>query len=87
MKTHSENYAGYMLGQTVEQYCSDQIMPMGSEIDHLGLSALKDVLLCPAYIALEVMYLDRSAGDEVNLHRFDPIGGYTAATMRLLYRP
>lgn len=62
-------------------------MPMKSEIDHIGLSALKDVLLSPAFLALEVSYLDRSYGDEVNLHRFDPINGYTAATVRLLYRP
>jgi len=87
MKTHPENYIGYMIGQTVDQYCDVHIMPMGAEIDHLGLSALKDVLLGPASIALEVMYLDRSEGNEVNFHRFDPINGYTAATVRLLYRP
>ena len=87
MKTHPENYTGWLIGQTVEKYCDDQVMPMGSEIDNIGLSALKDVLLSPAQIALEVMYLDRSAGDEVNLHRFDPISGYTCATVRLLYRP
>jgi ubiquitin thioesterase protein OTUB1 len=87
MKTHPENYLGYMLGQTVSQYCEEQILPTGAEIDHLGLSALKDVLLSPAGIALEVMYLDRSEGTEVNLHRFDPISGYTAATVRVLYRP
>lgn len=87
MKTHQENYAGYMIGQTVDQYCDAHIMPMDSEIEHLGLSALKDVMLSPASFALEVMYLDRSVGDEVNLHRFDPISGYTAATVRLLYRP
>lgn len=76
-----------MIGQTVDQYCEAQIMPVKAEIEHLGLSALKDVLLSPASLALEVMYLDRSIGDEVNLHRFDPISGYTAATVRLLYRP
>lgn len=87
MKTHPENYAGYMIGQTVDQYCDEHIMPMDGEIDHLGLSALKDVILSPASLALEVTYLDRSVGEEVNLHRFDPISGYTASTVRLLYRP
>lgn len=87
MKTHLENYTGWMIGQTIDQYCDESIMPMKSEIDHIGLSALKDVLLSPAFLALEVSYLDRSYGDEVNLHRFDPINGYTAATVRLLYRP
>jgi hypothetical protein len=46
MKTHPENYAGYMIGQTVDQYCDEHIMPMDSEIDHLGLSALKDPEPC-----------------------------------------
>lgn len=87
MKTHPENYAGYMIGQTVDQYCDEHVMPMDSEIDHLGLSALKDVILSPASLALEVTYLDRSQGDEVNLHRFDPVSGFTASTVRLLYRP
>ncbi|KAM0718317.1 hypothetical protein Q7P37_006649 [Cladosporium fusiforme] len=87
MKTHPENYTGWLIGQTVDQYCDEQVMPMKSEIENVGLSALKDVLLDPASLALEVMYLDRSIGDEVNLHRFDPISGYTAATVRLLYRP
>lgn len=87
MKTHSDDYTSYMVGQTVDQYCNESIMPMKSEIDNLGLSALKDVLLNPASLALEVMYLDRSAGEEVNHYRFDPISGYTAATVRLLYRP
>jgi ubiquitin thioesterase protein OTUB1 len=55
MKTHPENYAGYMIGQTVDQYCDEHIMPMDSEIDHLGLSALKDVILSPASLALEAL--------------------------------
>jgi len=64
-------------------------MPTSSEIDNVSLSALKDVFLSPAGIALEVHYLDRTEGSEVNMHRFDPVnpGGYTIGTIRLLYRP
>lgn len=89
MKTRDADYAPWLLGQTVDQYCQDQILPVLAEIEHVGLSALKDVLLGPAAISLEVMYLDRSEGDQVTMHRFDPVtnGGYTIGTVRLLYRP
>ena len=88
MKTRDE-YAPWLLGQTVEQYCKNQIEPMAAEIDHVGLVALKDALLSPAGISLEVLYLDRSEGSEVTMHRFDPVtnGGYTIGSVRLLYRP
>lgn len=62
-------------------------MPIGSEIENVGLSALKDVCLSPAGITLEVLYLDRSEGDEVNMHRFSPVSGFDIGTIRLLYRP
>lgn len=63
-----------------------------SEIDHVGLNALFEVLLKQAGIALEVMYLDRSAGTELVPHRFDAADAsgmplHNAPTVRLLYRP
>ncbi|KAK4495406.1 hypothetical protein PRZ48_013737 [Zasmidium cellare] len=89
MKTHDENYAPWLLGQTVDQYCNQSVLPMAAEIDHVGLVALKDALLSPAGMSLEVLYLDRSEGSEVTMHRFDPVnaGGYTIGSVRLLYRP
>ncbi|KXT00572.1 hypothetical protein AC578_5219 [Pseudocercospora eumusae] len=89
MTTREADYAPWLLGQTVDQYCKDQILPVAAEIEHVGLSALKDAFLAPAAISLEVLYLDRSEGDQVTMHRFDPVtnGGYTLGTVRLLYRP
>ena len=92
MKTHDAEYAPWLLGQTVDQYCDASILPVGAEIDHVGLTALKDVLLSPAGIALEVLYLDRSEGQEVTMHRFDPVNvvntnGPVLGSVRLLYRP
>lgn len=90
MKQNHGDYAPWLLGQTVENYCDMSVMPIGSEIENVSLSALKDVLLSPAGIALEVLYLDRSDASEVNMHRFDPVnpvGGATIGTIRLLYRP
>lgn len=89
MKTRPQDYAPWLLGQTVEDYCNASVMPLGAEIDNVGLSALKDAFLSPAGITLEVLYLDRSEGSEVNMHRFDPVNhnGLDVGTIRLLYRP
>jgi len=89
MKTRQADYAPWLLGQTVSDYCDQSVMPTTSEIDNVSLSALKDVLLSPAGISLEILYLDRSEGDEVTLHRFDPVNynGVRIGSIRLLYRP
>lgn len=89
MKTHPQEYAPWILGQSVDEFCNETIMPFTKEIENVGLSALKDVCLSPAGITLEVIYLDRSEGDEVNMHRFSPnnTGGFDFGTIRLLYRP
>ncbi|KAK3104240.1 hypothetical protein LTR53_018629, partial [Teratosphaeriaceae sp. CCFEE 6253] len=90
MKTRPADYAPWLLGKTVDAYCEESVMPIGTEIENVSLSALKDVLLSPAGIALEILYLDRTEGGEVNMHRFDPVsyhGGITIGTIRLLYRP
>lgn len=89
MKTHDADYAPYLIDDTIDQYCEAKIMPIGAEIDHVGLAALKDVFLSPAGLTFEVLYLDRSEGSEVTMHRFDPPGrnGYSIGSVRLLYRP
>jgi ubiquitin thioesterase protein OTUB1 len=56
------------------------------------MSALVDVLVKPAGIAVEILYLDRTPGEEVNTYRFDPVDHNneqlpTPPTFRLLYRP
>jgi ubiquitin thioesterase protein OTUB1 len=89
MKTHHADYAPWVMGSSIEEYCNSSILPISSELENVSLSALKDVILSPAGITLEVLYLDRSQGSEVNMHRFSPVnhGGYDIGTIRLLYRP
>jgi ubiquitin thioesterase protein OTUB1 len=89
MKMHSQEYAPWLLeGQTVDSYINQHINPMGSELEGLSVTVLKDVLLSHAGITLEILYLDRSEGDAANLHRFSPaVMGYEVGTIRLLYRP
>lgn len=75
-----------MLPYSVDEYCAQFITAHQPEIDHPGVSALADVLLKPAGIGLDIIYLDRSTGSEVNAHDFAPnLNGF--ATIRLLYRP
>lgn len=86
IKTHSEDFAPYLLGTTVNGYCDANIMPLDSEIEDVSLTALRTVLLAPAGIALEIAYLDLSDATEANTHQFDPLG-QSIGTIRLLYRP
>ena len=61
-------------------------MPHGSEINDIGITALTDVLFKPAGIQLEIIYLDRSVGEEANVHHYGTMVP-TLSTIRLLYRP
>ncbi|KAI9703214.1 MAG: hypothetical protein M1836_007779 [Candelina mexicana] len=93
MRTHAEAYQPFVIDQTVEQYCASEIEPYQVEIEHLGMKALIDALIKPAGFAVEILYLDRTASEEVNSHRFEPdlspgAPAYSdAPTVRLLYRP
>ncbi|KIW13004.1 hypothetical protein PV08_08191 [Exophiala spinifera] len=85
MKIHSERYAPFMV-MPVSEYCNSRIEPSHQEIEHIGLQALNDAVIAPAYIGLEVLYLDRSAGDEVTPHRFVE-DSQNWSSIRLIYRP
>lgn len=92
MKTHAETYQPFII-DTVAEYCATQIEPYLIEIEHVGMDALIDVLVKPAGFAVEISYLDRSAGAEVNSHRFEASAADgtpmypDAPTIYLLYRP
>jgi ubiquitin thioesterase protein OTUB1 len=61
------------------------------EIENVSMSALAAVLIQPAGLALEILYLDRSLGEEVNTYFFgapeNVIEATERPTFRLLYRP
>ena len=92
MRSRPDTYQPFILDGTVEQYCASQIEPYQVEIEHVGMNALIDVVVRPAGFAIEIVYLDRSAGSEVNEHRFEPSRIIDSASvepvpLRLLYRP
>jgi ubiquitin thioesterase protein OTUB1 len=76
----------------VDGYCKEWLEAPNQEIDHLGIMLLIDVLLKPVGFAVEIIYLDRSAGSQVNSHMFqDEEDGVPtnpgSPIIHLLYRP
>ena len=80
-------------GLEVDNYSKNTTEPAKTEIEHLGMTVLIDVLLKPVGIAVEIVYLDQSKGTDVNSHIIQakdesgtPI--YAGApVVHLLYRP
>jgi ubiquitin thioesterase protein OTUB1 len=85
MQLQSDRYEAF-LEMPVQQYCLTRIDPANQEIDHIGLQALTDAVIAPAYIGVEVSYLDRSTGNEVTPHPFT-LNSQDWPTIRLIYRP
>lgn len=91
MRNRREAYSAY-LDTTIEEYCSSSVEPFWVELDHAGVQALIDCLVNPAGLRVEISYLDRSSGAEVNVHAFDSEALISTSerprsTMSLLYRP
>lgn len=85
LKGHRDEYGGFIdIG--IDQYVQTVIDPIDREIDQMGVVLLVEVLLKPVGFTLEIAYLDRSPGDQVNTHRF-PDNNSGGPFMHLLYRP
>jgi len=93
MRRNPDAYEPYMVDYTIDQYCAAKIDPFEVEIEHMGIQALFDAVIRPAGIIIEVLYLDRSPGEEMNTISFPDPGGHLPShyldipTIRLLYRP
>lgn len=57
-------------GIGVEGYCKEVVERPDCEIEQLGVMLLVNVLLKPVGFVLEIAYLDRSPGSQVNVYRF-----------------
>lgn len=92
LKTNEAEYAAFIADDAgVQGYCRD-IELVDREIEHIGVDALTNVLLKPANLVLEVAYLDRTPGSDVNRYRFPgEANTQDAATLGpiiyLLFRP
>lgn len=93
LKANASTYDPFVPdGDNIISYCSQTIELPNREIEHLGIVALVNVLLTPVDFVLEIAYLDRSPGSQVNHHRFaDETGAKEASlagpVIHLLYRP
>ncbi|KAK1724274.1 peptidase C65 Otubain-domain-containing protein [Colletotrichum acutatum] len=92
LKGNVDLYEPFIPAETgIIGYCAEIERP-NREIDHLGIILLVQVLLKPINFVLEIAYLDRSPGNQVNIYRFpDEANGQDPATLGpiiyLLYRP
>jgi ubiquitin thioesterase protein OTUB1 len=66
VQTHAEDYRHFVPFSDVKAYCANNIEPAQCEADNIGVAALADALVKPAGFGLEVWYLDRSPGEEIN---------------------
>ncbi|EHK17338.1 uncharacterized protein TRIVIDRAFT_161914, partial [Trichoderma virens Gv29-8] len=76
----------------IANYCSQAIDIVNREIEHLGIIGLANLLLKPIDFVLEIAYLDRSPGSQVNRYRFPEEANQQdttslGPTIYLLYRP
>lgn len=85
MQLRADDYEPF-LEMTVAEYRVARIDPTNQEIDQIGLQVLTDAVINAAGFALEVLYLDRSMGEEVTPHQFVQLSN-GKPTIRLLYRP
>ncbi|KAJ0159571.1 Ubiquitin thioesterase OTUB1 [Colletotrichum tanaceti] len=92
LKGNPESYEPFIPAETgIAGYCGELERP-NREIEHLGIALLAQVLLKPVNFVLEIAYLDRTPGNQVNIYRFpDEANGQDPANLGpiiyLLYRP
>jgi ubiquitin thioesterase protein OTUB1 len=87
MRANPSRFEPYIPGMTsIDAYCKEVLEPVNTEIEHLGMTALIDVLLEPIGLAAKINYLDRSPGTKVNHYTFGPKTD-RRSIIHLLYRP
>ncbi len=93
LKAHPDQYDPFVPdGQGIQSYCSQSVELPDREIEQLGIMALYNCLLKPLDFVLEIAYLDRSPGAQVNTYRFpEEANGKDISALgpmiHLLYRP
>lgn len=92
LKGNADVYEPFISGETGLAGYAAEIERPNREIEHLGIMLLVEVLLKPVNFVLEIAYLDRSAGNQVNTYRFpNEANGQDPASLGpiiyLLYRP
>jgi len=93
IQSHRNDFEPFLFNTDLKTYCSHNIEAANCEIDNIAVVALAEAIVKPAGFGLQVMYLDRSPGEEINNTYCaeptsqDGIPLQNPPTMRLLYRP
>ena len=85
IQSNPEMFANYV-SEPLDQYCRNSIEPQTQEIDYPGLAALAQGVIGPGGINFDVLYLDRSSGDQVTTHHVRE-GNDSNPLIEVLYRP
>ncbi|EGE00523.1 ubiquitin thiolesterase [Trichophyton tonsurans CBS 112818] len=85
-RLNRERYEAF-LPMPIEQYCSRTVDTVRTEIDEIGLQALVDGVIEASGFDVQILYLDRSQGDQVNAHQLTPQRTDSLGVIKLLYRP
>jgi ubiquitin thioesterase protein OTUB1 len=94
LAANPDEYAGFIPdGLGVLGYRKNCLEVVNTEIEHLGMTLLIDVLIKPIGITVEIVMLDRSEGSQANSHIFQSEDSRGMPTntggpmIHLLYRP
>ncbi|KAJ4989858.1 Ubiquitin thioesterase OTUB1 [Stagonosporopsis vannaccii] len=87
VQNHADDFRHFVPMGDVKAYCNNNIDPAQCEADNIGVAALADALVKPAGFGLEVWYLDRSPGEEINRSYYAEPTVPGSPMLRLLYRP
>lgn len=91
IRTHPETFSDFLLSPTTflpltpEEFCRQEVEPVGKEADHAQIMALAETL----QIGIRVAYLDRSDvgnGEVINWVEFGPNTKEEDRPLTLLYR-
>lgn len=91
IRTHPETFSDFLLSPTTflpltpEEFCRQEVEPVGKEADHAQIMALAETL----QIGVRVAYLDRSDvgnGEVINWVEFGPGTKEEDRPLTLLYR-
>ncbi|KAH7402772.1 peptidase C65 Otubain-domain-containing protein [Pyrenochaeta sp. MPI-SDFR-AT-0127] len=93
VQSHADDFRHFVPMGDVKAYCANNIEPTQCEADNIAIAALAEVFVKPAGFGLEIWYLDRSQGEEINRSFYaeptdhNHLSIPNVPMLRLLYRP
>eukprot|EP01027_Heterolobosea_sp_BB2_P020473 GEZU01029207.1.p1 GENE.GEZU01029207.1~~GEZU01029207.1.p1 ORF type:complete len:355 (+),score=105.12 GEZU01029207.1:91-1065(+) len=83
LREHDVEYEPFLMGKTVDQFCKEEVEPMGVESDHIHIIALSAAL----GVGVRVEYLDSRSSQMAHTTNTGANDDTSRITITLLYRP